>query len=194
MSPRGWAKATPLPSQEVPGFIPRPGHGDRPAHPCIGRRLPSPLPRGCVWRGAGTTGITSPPMVRGRKSGKRTLPMITGSPLHTGRGPMSFLAPAHSALPSVPGSARLRSKNSSVPGCRWAGSPRLISFMLILDRGQASAPRTSPGTQASLFRKPSAFVELILRGCFAVCPTRSCLKTQGKAGPCGRWKAGGSPR
>lgn len=88
------------------------------------------------------------PMVRGRKSGKRTLAMITGSPLHMGRGLLSFLAPTPrcSAFCTRPvaGSARLGSKKSWVPGCRRAGSLRPVSFMLILVQRPSFSPQDQP--------------------------------------------------
>lgn len=149
LSRRGWAKATLFPSQGVPWFIPLPGHGNRPAHPCTGPRLPSPFPRGwaAFGEGLGPHRHHLNPMDRGRTSGKGTLAMITGSPLHVGEGLLSFLAPTPRGSASVPslwaGSARLGSKNSWVPGRGGAGSLRLVSFMLIL----LQRPRFSPQDQ-----------------------------------------------
>lgn len=121
--------------------------------------------------------------------------MITGSPLHTGRGLLSFLAPTPrcSAFCTRPVGRVCQAREQEELGARLrvGGLPQACQFYV---NTHTEAKLQPPGPALGpLFRKPSAFVEPTLRGCFSVCPTRSCLKTQGKAGPWGRRKAGGSP-
>lgn len=132
VSRRGWAKTTLSPSQGVPWFIPSQGTGLLTSPlPRTQAALPLPLPRAAFGEELGPHRHPLTPTDRGRKSGKRT-----EFPLPMGRGLLSYLAPTPRCSASVPslwaGTARLRSKNSGVPGRGWAGSLRPASFMLIL--------------------------------------------------------------
>lgn len=101
------------------------------------------------------------PMVRGRKSGKRTPAMITGSPLHMGRGLLSFVAPAPrcSAFCTRPVGRVCQAREQEELGARLQEG-RLPQARQFYVNTRTEAKLQPPGPALGpLFRKPSAFVE-----------------------------------